>query len=305
LEEEFAALYKGDTLPVMRLQYKDYSEWQNSRVQRERIRQQEAYWLKVYEGELPALDIPTDYPRTGAKRYDGRSVEFEILEEDAAALKKMALEKGTTLYILLLAIYNIFLSQVCGQADIVVGTSVAGRSHADLEKIIGMFVNTLALRNFPKGEQTFSAFIDEVKERILDAFDNQDYQFENLVEKVVKDPDMKRNPLFDVRFNFHSIEPSGKVMPEVKPNANVPAYVNPTAKFDMTLTAVEAGKKLYFGLEYSTQLFKKETIKRFVDDFKGIVSTIVKNKDIRLRDITIAHDFVMVESKVSQRDLDF
>jgi tyrocidine synthetase-3 len=303
LIEEFISLYQGEELPKLRLQYKDYSEWLGSKKERERIKQQEAYWLREFAAGVPVLNIPCDYPRPVPKSFEGKSLGFEISEEKTKALKEITLEEGTTMYVALLAIYTIFLSKISGQDDIVVGTSTSGRTHADLEKLIGMFVNTLALRNYPKANKTFNAFIQEANQRTIKAFDNQEYQFEKLVEKIIKNKDIKRNPIFDVRFIFDNIEKTTKKMPGVK--ANTPGYTNTTSKFDMTWAAYESGEKLYFGIEYCTKLFKEDTIKRFIDDFKGILSTVINNKNIQLKDIAISHDFVSVKSKISHADLDF
>ncbi|MCP5104169.1 MAG: amino acid adenylation domain-containing protein, partial [bacterium] len=303
LIEDFLALYAGKELPPLRLQYKDYSEWQNNREVQQAIKQQEKYWLKEFAGDIPVLNMPLDYPRPVVQSFEGSSVRFGIAGEEIKELRKIVLEEGCTMFILLLAIYNILLSKISGQDNIVVGTMTAGRNHADLEKVIGMFVNTLALRNYPKGEKTFGAFIKEVKERTLTAFNNQDYQFEDLVEKVVKKKDLSRNPIFDVRFVLNEIESSTKKKPDLKSEPIV--YLRDTAKFDMTMNAVESGENLYFEFQYCTALFKEETIKRFIDDFKEILSSIIKNKDIKLKDITISHDFVRVKSKINQINLEF
>lgn len=302
LINEFFSLYNDIQLPALRLQYKDYSEWQQSNKVSEVLEQQERFWLRGFEGEIPVLNIPTDYPRPKRRSYEGGKIGFEIGIDETAALKKMYLEEEATLFIILLAIYNIFLSKISGQDDIVIGTSTAGRRHADLEKIIGMFVNTLPLRNRLNPDKTFRDFVRQVKENTMNVFDNQDYQFEALVEKVVKNKDNSRNPVFDVRFVFDNIEESSEPRDR---EANPSLFTSLTSKFDLTLSALESGEKLEFEFEYSTKLFKEETIRRFVNDFKGIISSVMTDKETELRDIRLSHDFVMLESNINQIDLEF
>ncbi|MCP5050109.1 MAG: AMP-binding protein, partial [bacterium] len=171
---------------------------------------------------------------------------------------------------------------------------IAGRRHADLEKIIGMFVNTLAMRNYPDGGKTVNAFLQEVKERTLNTFENQEYQFEDLVERVAVRRDAGRNPLFDVMFSMQAAESapgqtgdSETSSPEVtSPEPQPHGFENVVSKFDMTLTAME-GAGLSIQFTYNTALFKRESIQRFTGYFKNIVSVVTAQQDIPLSRIEI------------------
>jgi len=282
LINDFISFYRGARMPGLKLQYRDFSAWQNSGKEREKIKQQETYWLKVMEGEIPVLDMPIDYTRPEVQRFEGNTQHFEIDKKTTAALKNVALTEGATLFMTLLAIYDIFLSKITRQEDIIIGTPTAGRRHADLQQIIGMFVNTLAVRSTVAGEETFKAFLSDVKKKALEAFENQDYPFEDLVEKVTLNRDAGRNPLFDVVFVF---------LDELTPPA--PAAVSPgdvrenqpelyefdtaVSKFDLTLTGTENRGCLLFSWEYCTKLFKPGTIERFVRCFKKSVSAVIEN----------------------------
>ncbi|MGE5342426.1 MAG: amino acid adenylation domain-containing protein, partial [Candidatus Omnitrophota bacterium] len=136
---DFMAIVKGETLPELRIQYKDFSEWQN-REGRESQRAQEAFWFNEFDGEIPALELPIDDGRPAVQSFEGKQIGFELNEEETDKLNALALENGATLYMVLLGAYNILLSKLSGQEDIIVGTPVAGRRHADLEHLIGMFV---------------------------------------------------------------------------------------------------------------------------------------------------------------------
>jgi len=303
LTDEFTALYRGEELPVLRLQYRDYAQWRNSPEERERIKRQEEFWLREFKGDIPVLNLPIDFPRLKVSGFEGAAALFALEKEHTAALQEIAGREGATSFIVLLAVYNVFLSKICGQEDIVIGTSTAGRNHADLEKIIGMFVNTVALRNYPHGDKTFEQFLTDVKEKTIAAFNNQDYPFEDLVSKIIKTKEMSRNPIFDVRFTFNTIEDEE---PGEWTGAPGPAaQLNPISKFDMTLYGVEMGNHLEFKFQYRTQLFKEFTMERFTRYFKEVVAAVVKNPGVLLKDIRISHDFTPVESKAAQLDLDF
>ncbi|MCI0471068.1 MAG: condensation domain-containing protein, partial [Candidatus Aminicenantes bacterium] len=206
LIRDFTAIYRGEELPPLKIQYKDFAGWQDSRKKEEETRKQEAYWLEQFSGKLPALRLPTDFPRTAIRNTAGRTLFFEIEGETTAALKRMVIDQETTLYIILLTFYYVFLKKVSSQEDIVIGTPTAGRLHPDLEPVIGMFVNTLGLRNYPRGDMSFREFLAGVKKHTLAAFGNQDFQFEDLVEKLDINRDMSRNVLFDTMFSLQNIE---------------------------------------------------------------------------------------------------
>ena len=151
LIREFINLYQGQSLPELRIQYKDFAVWQNELFKRGKIRKQEEYWLARFAGEIPVLNLPTDYTRPAVQSFEGDRIALNLGPELAAGINRLASETGSTLYMVLLAAYNVLLSKYSGQEEIIVGTPIAGRPHADLERMIGMFVNTLAMRNYPEG----------------------------------------------------------------------------------------------------------------------------------------------------------
>jgi acyl-CoA synthetase (AMP-forming)/AMP-acid ligase II/NAD(P)-dependent dehydrogenase (short-subunit alcohol dehydrogenase family)/acyl carrier protein len=282
---EFMELYAGKKLPTLRLQYKDYSAWHHRQTLERQNRQQKIYWLKEFSGEVPVLDLPTDYPRPAVQDFAGAAIHFEINKEETAALKSLAHEQDATLFMLLLSLYTVFLSRLSGQEDIVVGTPIAGRGHTHLESIIGMFVNTLALRNYPVTAKTFAQFLKKIRENTIKALENQDYLYEDLVEQVVLERDAGRNPLFDTMFSMQNIDIPGIRIPglDIIPYP----FESSTAKFDLTLTAVEVEERLAFTLEYGTHLFKNETIHRFIGFFKKTVSTVLENYKTKISGIEI------------------
>jgi amino acid adenylation domain-containing protein len=291
LIREFSALYHGEKLPLLALQYKDYSQWQNSPQQKKTIKAQEQFWIKQFESGIPILNLPTDYTRPTVQRFDGDTARFKLTPSHTVGLNVTASKNGATIYMVMLAIYTIFLSKLSNQEDIVVGTPIAGRRHADLEKIIGMFVNTLAMRNFPSPGKTFAQFLKESKKNTLNAFENQETQLEDLVEMLPINRDTGRNPLFDVLFTFQTGEPekpgngSGILFAISKNNRDR----NPLriSKFDLTLHCVQSGDDLSLVFEYSVNLFKDRTIQRFITYFKTIVSAVLQNPNQQLAQLQI------------------
>jgi iturin family lipopeptide synthetase B len=293
---EFMALYADapEELSPLPIQYKDFSEWKKSESKRESMRKQETYWLKEFDGEIPQLNLITDYPRSQVQDFAGRAASIELTGENSRALKELAKEEDVTLYMVLLAIYNILLFKLSTQEDIIVGTPVAGRNHDDLQPLIGMFVNTLALRNYPAGEKTFPEFLKEIKKRTLEAFENQDYPLEDLAERVAADRDPGRNPLFDTMFSLQNLDFPGLEIPglQLKPYN----FETRIAKFDLCLTGFEVDDKLKFIFEFKTTLFKDETIDEFIGYFKDIVTVVAANRDIKLNNIDLSINLADSES---------
>jgi acyl carrier protein len=150
--KDFMRLYGGLSLPHLRVQYKDFSGWQESRKENRITKTQQEYWLKQFEGEIPLLDLSPDFLRPPVQNYEGSTIMFELDEDETRRLRALAFKEGATLFMVLLSLFYILLSKLSGQEDIVVGTPTAGRTHAESDYIIGMFVNTLALRNYPAGK---------------------------------------------------------------------------------------------------------------------------------------------------------
>ncbi|HYC30378.1 MAG TPA: amino acid adenylation domain-containing protein, partial [Chitinophagaceae bacterium] len=273
LVSELAAFYRGESLPGLRIQYKDYAEWQQSQSFTGN------FW-KEQLANAPVLELPADHARPSVKNYSGSTLQASI---NTRGLNQLARQEDTTLFMVLLAAYNIMLSKLSSQEDIVIGVPVAGRQHADLEHIIGMLVNTIALRNFPKGETSFKEFLDDVKNRALACFENQSYPYETLIDELKVTRDAGRNPLFDVMFMFHNFETAQPDMPGL--TVTPYHWHPPISKFDLTLIAKEIGDELLITVEYSTEIFEAATVKRFIEYFKNIVSVITIDVNVRLADI--------------------
>ncbi|WP_353961229.1 non-ribosomal peptide synthase/polyketide synthase [Paenibacillus sp. S-12] len=288
LLREFVRLYNGEELPELRIQYKDYAVWQQSEEQRQRIKQQEEYWRGVFSSELPVLELPLDFSRPAVQQFDGRTLTFTLDAEKSEALKRLAGDSGVTLYMLLLAAYSVLLHKYAGQEDIVVGTPIAARSHADLQPIIGMFVNTLALRLSPAAERTFLDYLQEVKETTLGAYEHQDYPFEELVEALQVSRDLSRNPLFDTMFSLQKHESLDLTLEGLQ--WSLFDIEEKTAKFDLSLDIVEADNELVCKIEYATSLFRQETMVRLAGHYEQLLASILDQPGARISDLDILTD---------------
>ncbi|MGD2085114.1 MAG: amino acid adenylation domain-containing protein [Candidatus Aminicenantes bacterium] len=300
--KDLIALYNGEELPGLKIQYKDFSQWQNKVMKKERMKEQEAYWLGEFAGEIPALNIASDFKRPPVKSVEGRTLYFDIPAGETRALKKIAQEEEVTLYMVLLALFNVLCYKLSGQEDIVVGTATAGRWHADLEQVMGMFANTLALRNQPRETKTFKEFLITVKEKTLKAFENQDYQFADLVEKLAVRSDINRHPLFDVGFGLQHQQPQEVTIPGLKFKPY--EYENKTAKFDLSFAGTEKDGKVSFLVEYWTKLFRNETVEKYFGYFREIITAVIENRNIKLKDIKISYDHLF-EQKINNPQIKF
>jgi acyl carrier protein len=303
LMKEFMHLYEGEKLPLLRLSYAAYSQWQNSKEQKELVNKQEQYWLKQFEKKAPKLNLPTDFPRPALRSFEGSSTQFRIDKETTREIKKLISKENVTLYMFLLAVLNVFLSKITGQEDILVGTPVANRRHADLQPIVGMFVNILVMRNFPRKNQSFRSLLGDVKKRTSEAFDNQDYKLEDLMDRVVEEKDLSRNSLFDVSFSLQNmdipvIDISSLRMSPID-------YTLRSSRFDLVFVAHELenedGAEINVLVEYCTKLFRQETIQMFIKNFKEVIVSVLENKDVLPQDIEISSgDVVSAVANIQQ-----
>jgi len=310
--DDFNRLYNRLPMKELKIHYSDFAQWQHSNAVKSAVMHQETYWLKEFSGKIPVINLPTDYERPVNKSPEGGYQIFKINKREASALKALALKENTTMFVIMLAVYNVFLSKISRQKDIVVGVPTAGRRHPGLDVVIGMFVNTLALRNCPVDEITFVDFLTHTRQRTLETFVNQDYQFEDLVNKVVKQRDPSRNPLFDVFFSFRApgvsqelpINLSDNEDAVVMPWEEAPRQGTTLSMFDLYFLGAEIKEELLLVLTYSSRLFKNETIERFVHYIKEIISSVTENNQERLKNIKISHDLGTAVSTIFHEEED-
>ncbi|GIO85790.1 hypothetical protein J25TS5_27220 [Paenibacillus faecis] len=283
---ELVELYQGHVLPELKVQYTDFSVWQHRVTDEQKIMKQEAYWLHQLEGEPPVLNLPTDYPRPGQLSMEGERLRQVLDAGLTERLRRLAAETGTTLFMVMLSAYKVLLHKYTGQDDLIVGTPVSGRNHPDIEPLIGVFINTVAIRSYPAKDKTFHAFLEEVRRSCLGAFDHQDYPFEWLVDKLNIRRDTSRNPLFDTMFILQNMEMEDMSAAGV---TFKPEEINPgVSPYDLTLSAEDwSEKSVALNLDYSTALFKREKAERMLSHYANILSVVADRADVRLSQIDL------------------
>lgn len=283
---DFLALYEGrEHASAPQVDYKDYSMWQLELTQTEWYASQESHWMETLSGELPVLHLPTDHPRPPVKGYAGETVRTSLRPGLREQLNRAAANTGVTLNTILLAAYYTLLYRVTDQEDIIVGAPFANRQQADIQEVIGMFVNTLALRSYPMAGKTAREYILEVNEMLILAQENQDIPFENLIEKLDLSRDMSRNPLFDTMFSYQSKLLQLPSMEELQVQPYL--YDFPVSKFDLSLNIMDTTDEMLLELEYSTELFEADTIHRYMYYYVQILLAFAEQPNQMLGDIDI------------------
>lgn len=275
LANEFITFYKGKTFQPLRIQYKDFTEWQNQWLDSESALVQEQFWVEQFADGFPILQLPTDFVRPSRKTTEGERIVAQLSEQDSQVIRNLAVEYGATPYMVLLTAFYVLLHKYAGQDEIVVGTPVSGRTHEDVQPLIGMFVNTLALKTKVEADKSYSELLAATKELTIEAFEHQDYPFEHLIEQLKLERDLSRNPLFDAMFIVQNMG-----MPELRSDEitfTPYALKHETAKFDLTLEVIEHTSAFTLNLEYATSLFTKETAERMLQHYIQIVQSVCKN----------------------------
>ncbi|HEX2568813.1 MAG TPA: non-ribosomal peptide synthase/polyketide synthase, partial [Polyangia bacterium] len=259
----YPALSRGEPspLPEPPIQYADYAAWQRRWLAGDVLERQLEHWRQRLGGSLPVLDLPTDYPGPGARppvqTYRGAQHVFHLPPELSQDLERSSQQHGVTLFMTMLAAFQTLLYRYTGQKDIIVGAPIAGRTHAELEGLIGFFVNTLTLRTDLGGDPTFGELLGRVREVTLGAYAHQDLPFEKLVEALQIERDMSRSPVFQVAFAFQNVPVTALELPGLR--LEPLGFDGGIAKFDLTLFVQETARGLRLALEYNTDLFEAAT----------------------------------------------
>jgi amino acid adenylation domain-containing protein len=285
LFQEFITLYGNHEPEPLQIQYKDYTEWQHNREVENRFDVQKNFWLDQFKSTPEVLNLPTDFIRPQFNNFNGTTEVFYLPTRLSNQLKEICGRQGVTMYTLLLTALNILFSKLSGVEDITLGTSAAGRQHADAEKLIGAFIKTLPIRNYPDGEKSFAEFLTTVKDNVLKCFDNQDYSYEQLIGELNVKQDLSHNPLFDIMFEYYSHKLSTFELKNIR--LSQIEYTRTSSKLDLSFRAFERESDYMFYLDYRTDLYKKETIQKFISYFINILERVEINIHTKLRDINI------------------
>lgn len=265
----------GSDLP---LQYTDYVVWQREHLSDERLQKHLDYWRAKLSSAPAVMELPTDFPRPIRQSFRGAKSVITLSSGLVRSLKQLSQSEGVTLFMTLLAGFNVLLARHTGQEDIVVGSPVAGRNRVELEHLIGLFVNTLALRTDVSGNPSFRELLGRVRETTLGAYSHQDVPFERIVDELKPERDLSRNPIFQVMFALQNMPAQAPSLPGLE-ITSFSSGDRASSKFDLMLSAVETSEGMRLAFEYCTDLFEAATIARMADHFENLLATIVANPD--------------------------
>ncbi len=291
LTRELSALYgafsRGEASPLTELpfQYVDFAVWQRGWLSGETLERQLGWWKAQLAGAPPLLEVPTDRPRRAARDARGGARGFSLPAETVRGLREVSRREGVTLFMTLLAGWQVLLGRWAGQEDVVVGSPIAGRTHLELEGLIGFFVNTLALRVDLSGEPTFAELVGRVRETALGAYAHQDVPFEKLVEELEVPRSLTHSPLFQAVLSLQNVERLEERVGE--------AVLEPlggeavTVRFDLTLALREEGEEIRGALTYRAELWEGATIRRLLDGLARLLGQAAADPARRLSELDV------------------
>ncbi|MCL2367032.1 MAG: condensation domain-containing protein, partial [Oscillospiraceae bacterium] len=283
---EFITLYADGILPPVKLQYRDYSEWVLHRA----LDDQKNYWMSHFDHGVPRLQLPEDFPRPSEKKFSGDVVVQTLDQKLSDKVMKISQKMDMTEFMAWLSMMMLVLENYSNQG-VVLGTPVSGRTHRDTEDILGVFINRLLLSGKPEKEKTLTEFLQEVKENCLMAYENQDYPFESLAQQFepMAHLDKSKTPLYDVQYLFYKDE--GGLQNEIQIDgthfqAVEIAFTDESAKFDLVCKVTERNGAYTVTFKYCSDLFKRETIEKMVDQLIQILDQLDETSDQTIEMLT-------------------
>jgi len=308
LLEELRHLYTAEKtgsraeLTRLNLSYGDYIQWQAEMLAGPQGRQLRDYWKRQLEGAPTALNLPTDRPRPPVQTYRGTTYAFNLTADLSGKIKELAQDKGTTLFMTLLAAFQVLLYRYCGQEDLLVGSPFAGRNHSETARLVGYLVNPVVLRADFSGNPTFDDLLGQVRQTVLEAIAHQDYPFPLLVEQLQPERDLSRSPVFQVDFVLQRPQQSAEVI-DLMALGGVEARIDwgglelepfglsqQEGQFDLSLELAE-GQGSFFGLfKYNTDLFDDATIGRMAGHYRTLLEGVAADPGKRVSELSLLGD---------------
>jgi amino acid adenylation domain-containing protein len=281
-EQFYDAFAKGSSasLAPLAIQYADFAEWQRDWLRDGALAEQLSYWKRQLAGVTTGCALTADYPLPTTPTFQGTSKWLTLSPDLSKQLMELSQREGSTLFMTLLAAFKILLYRFTSHEDIVVGSPIAGRNRAELEELIGFFINTLALRTSLAGNPTFRELLQRVKQTAIDAYTHQDLPFEMLVAELDPARDLRRNPLFQVMFQYK--DSRAPLFQSTDLNVTWLETSSQTAKFDLTMAVLAEEDVLNCVIEYRTELFREDTIERFLGHYVTLLENIVANPNERI-----------------------
>src|ERR1044072_9480791 len=291
LFKEIAALYssflRGETPPLeeLAIQYADYARWQRDYLSGELLEEQLGYWRNQLEGSPAVLPLPIDHPRPTVQGYRGSSVKVSLSAATAASLRELSRKEEVTLFMILLAAFEVLLWRWTGETDVVVGTPIANRTRAELEGLIGFFVNTLPLRVSLAGNPSFRELLQKVREVCLGAYSHQELPFEKVVEEIAPERNLSHTPLFQVMLILQNMPIEAVELPGL--NLSILETESSTAKFDLLLELNETEAGVRGSLLFNTDLFERATVERLAGHLPILLESVIADPEQQISELPL------------------
>lgn len=291
LVRELTALYSASLageespLPPLPIQYADYTMWQRQQLQGEKLQEQLSYWKHQLADAPPVLALPIDHPRPVLQTFRGASHTFRLPQALTASLHALSQREGVTLFMTLLAAFQVLLARSSGQQDILVGSPSANRRRPEIEGLIGFFVNTLVFRTDLTGNPGFRDLLQRVKEVALEAYMHQDIPFEKLIEELHPERELSLNPLFQVMFTLQNAQQERLALASLQLD-HIPTE-SQTAKVELELSLWEFSGELVGDVRYNTDVFEAATIARMFEHFRILLQGIVADAEQRILELPL------------------
>jgi amino acid adenylation domain-containing protein/thioester reductase-like protein len=282
LLRDLNALYRGDMLEPLALQSKDYAVWHKKLAGSRRFEEMGAFWRDLFRDPQPS-ELQTDRPRGVSTDFNGEECQFVLDRDLYGETLKYVRQSGCTLHILMMSVLHLLVGRYTRQEDVITGTTMAGRTRDEVKDIIGMFVNTVPVRSFPKSDSTFNEFLKSMRSTMLEIHENQIYPLERVYESLKLRRGAGRHPLFDINFILQNVEGAGfsfeGLAVERRP------FGNGKSKFDMSIAATEQGGDLRFRISYRSSLYDRSTIERFSGHFMNLLADAVRNPNRKIAEL--------------------
>ena len=281
LRRELRALYEafsqglGSPLPELPIQYADFASWQRNSMKGELLEKQISYWKEQLAGAPAVLELPTDKPRPPAQTFRGATELFDLPSELLDALKDLGRQEEATLFMTLAASFAVLLHRYTGQDDILLGTPVSGRTRSEIEGLVGLFLNTVVLRARFSDNPSFRSLLRQVRGTALGAYANQDLPFGSLIAELAPKRHLSHTPLFQVMFSLHSEDETLSDRENLNNVASARQLDTETSKFDLLLSLFQTEGRLAGLVEYSTDLFEADTIRRLCGHMRTLLESAV------------------------------
>ncbi|MEP0387782.1 MAG: amino acid adenylation domain-containing protein, partial [Dokdonia sp.] len=274
-------------LTPLEIQYKDYAHWQSLQLETPKANSDKKYWLDSLTGELPVLDLPSEKLRPSVKTNKGRSLRTYISKETTALLERFTQEHNSSTFISLLATINILFHKYTSDTDIIIGSPVAGRDHADLADQIGFYINTLALRNTIQAQESFTSIYTRIKEQTLESFEHQMYPFDSLVEELKVKRDAGRSSVFDAMLTLQNTGVTNQNIKITSSEINTIFDEGETvSKCDIQLNFQETGEHLIFDVIYNTEVYEQHMIEGLMRHYKQVLEEVLSRPEIPIEQLT-------------------